>query len=131
VGSESNDDRFIRRSVFFMVTDLCRQMRRERLFPRAFCLRFVYRDNYHTVMAGKLKNPCFFEKPLYRELEVYLNRALKRRTCMKKITLSLSRFSAPFRQLSLFQDSFRMERLAGAFDLVEKRFGKNSLRYGA
>jgi hypothetical protein len=50
---------------------------------------------------------------------------------MKKITLSLSRFSAPFRQLSLFQDSFRMERLAGAFDLVEKRFGKNSLRYGA
>jgi len=131
VSSESNDDRFIRRSFFFMIVDLCRQMRQEQLFPRVFCLKILYQDNYRSVMTGKLKNPSFFEKPLYRELELYLNRALKRRTCMKKLSLSLSHFIAPSCQLSLFQETFRMERLAGVFDLVERRFGRNSLRYGA
>ncbi|KPJ84110.1 MAG: hypothetical protein AMS17_16660 [Spirochaetes bacterium DG_61] len=132
VSSSSNNDRFIQRSFFFMIVDLCRQMREEHLFPRAFFLRVIYQDNYRAVMGGKLREPSFFEKLLYSELVGHLNRALKRRTCIKKIVLSLSHFTTPSLQLSLFHhDGFRMERLAEAFDLVQRRFGKNSLRYGA
>jgi DNA polymerase-4 len=132
VSASSNNDRFIQRSFFFMIVDLCRQMRQEHLFPRAFCLRVIYQDNYRAVMAGRLREPSFFEKLLYSEMVGYLNRALKRRTCIKKIVLSLSHFTTPSLQLSLFHhDAFRMERLAEAFDLVQRRFGKNSLRYGA
>jgi DNA polymerase-4 len=131
VSSNTNDDWFLQRSFFFMIQDLCREMRQDHIFPRIFCLRVIYQDNYRYVMPGKLKNPSFFEKNLYGELAGYLNRALRRRTCIKKIILSFSHFIVPSLQLSLFHDAFLMERLAEVFDGVQSRYGKKYLRYGA
>lgn len=131
VSSDSNDDGILTRHLFSMVLELCTRMRRERLFPRTFCLRVVYQDNYRVTAAGKLNTPSFFEKTLYGELEAHMNRALRRRTCVKKIFLSFSNFIPPSLQLSLFTDSAPTERLADAFDMIQNRFGKKYIRYGA
>jgi DNA polymerase-4 len=131
VSSDSNDDGILTRSLFSMVLDLCTRMRRERLFPRTFCLRVVYQDSYRVTAAGKLNTPSFFEKTLYGELEAHMNRALRRRTCVKKIVLSFSNFITPSFQLSLFTDSASTERLADAFDMIQNRFGKKYIGYGA
>jgi nucleotidyltransferase/DNA polymerase involved in DNA repair len=131
VSSENNDDVHLRRYFFSMILDLCTKMRREYIFPKTFSIRIIYQDNFRHVLSGKLKNPSFFEKNLYRDLIGYLDRALKRRTCVKKILLSFSHFITPSPGLPLFDESFRMEKLAEAFDRVQKRYGKNSLRYGA
>ncbi|KPJ51611.1 hypothetical protein AMJ39_09595, partial [candidate division TA06 bacterium DG_24] len=60
----------------------------------------------------------------------YLNRALKRRTCVKKIILALSHFTEPSCQLSLFHEAHRTSELAKAFDQIRQRFGKKSIGYG-
>lgn len=131
VSSAHNDDGLLRRSFFFIILELCTKMRKEHIFPQTFCIRVIYQDNYRYVLPGKLKNPSFFEKGLYKELLGYLDRALKRRTCIKKIILSFSHFITPSLQLPLFHGACRMEKLAEAFDLIQKKFGKKYIRYGA
>jgi DNA polymerase-4 len=130
VSSESNDDGILRRSFFSMILELCTRMRREYIFPQAFRITVVYQDNYRYVYSGRLKRPSFFEKRLYGELITYLNRALLRRTCMKKIVLSFSHFVPPSLQPALFHNDSRMEKLAGAFDVIQKKLGKKYIRYG-
>ncbi len=131
VSSDSNDDGTLTRHLFSMILELCTLMRRERLFPRTFCLRVVYQDNYRVTAAGKLKTPSFLEKTLYKELEAHMKKALRRRTCVKKIILCFSNFITSSLQLSLFTDSAPTERLADAFDMIQNRFGKKYIRYGA
>jgi len=131
ISTECNDDRGVRRWFFTLVLELCRELREQRVFPARFSLTVVYQDNYRYEHEGKLAAPSFFEGAVYRELLPYLDQALKRRTCIKKLVLSFSRFALPSLQLSLFGDASRMSRLAGAFDLITKRFGKGTIRYGA
>ncbi len=131
ISSENNDDGSIRRYFFDMILELCIQMREEYVFPGAFEIVVVYQDNYRYSYRGRLRNPSFFERWLYKELLFYLNRALRRRTCIKRIVLSFSDFAAPSFQLALFHDTSRMGRLAGAFDLIRKRFGRRVIHYGA
>jgi nucleotidyltransferase/DNA polymerase involved in DNA repair len=130
VSSENNDDERLRRQFFSMVTELCVRMREERLLPGAFSLKVVYQDNYRVSCGGRLANTSSFEKSLYEELVVHLNKALARRTCVKKLLLSFSRLSPHARQLELFQDNLREERLADAFDDLQRRVGKGSLSWG-
>ena len=130
VSSENNDDERLRRQFFSMVTELCVRMREERLLPGAFSLKVVYQDNYRVSCGGRLANTSSFEKSLYEELVVHLNKALARRTCVKKLLLSFSRLSPHARQLELFQDNLREERLADAFDDLQRRVGKGSLFWG-
>ena len=141
VSSESNDDKSVRRQLFAMILDLCAQMREERVVAGRFELAVCYQDNYRYIHKGGVRDPSFFEKSLYDQLIIYLNRALKRRVCIKKIVLSFSHFIPSSLQLALFHDSYqtdsyqadssRMSRLSGAFDLIAKRFGKSLIRYGA
>jgi DNA polymerase-4 len=130
VSSEDNDDGIVRRCFFSMVLDLCTRMREDCVFPRAFHIVFVYQDNYRHTFSGGLKNPSFFEKKLYQDLIVYVNRALERRTCVKKIILSFSRFVPSSLQMSLFRDNSKLEKLTGTFDMIQKKFGKKYIRYG-
>jgi DNA polymerase-4 len=131
ISSECNDDRSVRRWFFTLVLELCRELRKQRVFPARFTLAVVYQDNYRYIHEGRLAAPSFFEGAVYQELLPYLDSALKRRTCMKKLVLSFSHFFLPSLQLSLFGDVSRMSRLAGAFDLITKRFGKGTIQYGA
>jgi DNA polymerase-4 len=131
VSSESNDDKGVRRQLFAMILDLCARMREEGVVAGRFELAVCYQDDYRYTQKGGFKDPSFFERSLYGQIIIYLNRALKRRTCIKKITLSFSHFVPSSLQLALFHDSSRMSRLAGAFDLIAKRFGKSIIRYGA
>ena len=105
-------------------------MRRERVFPQSAKITVVYQDDYRYTTAGKLDQASFYEEQLYRELVFRLNRALKRRTCVKKIILAFSRFTAPSYQLNLFHDIYRTNELARAFDHIRRRFGKKSIGYG-
>ena len=130
ISSERNDDRGVRRWFFTLVLDLCGELREGRVFPTRFGLDVVYQDDYRYTRNGRLVTPSFFEGAVYRELLPCLDRALKRRTCVKKLILSFSHFVAPSLQLSLFKDASRMSRLAGAFDLITERFGKGTIRYG-
>lgn len=130
VNSESNDDGIVRRCFFSMILELCTKMREDCMFPRSFHIGVIYQDNYRYARSGNLKDPSFFEKKLYEDLVIYLNRALARRTCVKKIILTFSHFIPSSLQLPLFGDNVRMERLTGAFDRVQKMFGKKYIRYG-
>jgi DNA polymerase-4 len=131
INHERNDDDLIRRKFFNLILELCEEMRREHVFPRSAKITVVYQDDYRYTTAGKLLHPCFYEEKLYGELVFHLNRALKRRTCVKKIVLAFSRFTAPSLQLSLFHDTYRMSELSKAFDQIRRRFGKKSIGYGA
>jgi DNA polymerase-4 len=131
VSSESNDDQSVRRQLFAMILDLCSQMREERAVAGRFELAVCYQDNYRYTHKGGVRERSFFERSLYDQIIIYLNRALKRRVCIKKIVLSFSHFVPSSLQLALFADSSRMSRLSGAFDLISKRFGKSLIRYGA
>jgi nucleotidyltransferase/DNA polymerase involved in DNA repair len=130
VSSEDNDDGIVRRCFFSMVLELCTKMREDCIFPRAFHIVFIYQDNYRHTFSGSLKNPSFFEKKLYQDLIIYVNRALERRTCVKKIILSFSRFVPSSLQMSLFRDNSKLEKLTGTFDMIQKKFGKKYIRYG-
>ncbi len=130
INHERNDDDLIRRKFFNLVLELCEEMRRERVFPQNAKVTVVYQDDYRYTTAGKLAHASFYEEELYGELVFRLNRALKRRTCVKKIILAFSRFTAPSCQLSLFHDTYRTSELAKAFDHIRRRFGKKSIGYG-
>jgi DNA polymerase-4 len=130
INSEKNDNDLIRRKFFNLVLELCEHMREDHVFPQVARITVVYQDDYRYTTAGKLLHPSFYEEKLYRELVFYLNRALKRRTCVKKILLSFSRFATPSLQLSLFHDTYRTRELVRAFDQIRKRFGKKSIGYG-
>jgi DNA polymerase-4 len=130
VSSESNDDDALRRQFFSTVLALCSRMREERVLPGAFGLKVIYQDDYRRSFGGRLARPSSFEKDLYEALIDHVNQALKRRTCVKKLVLSFSRLVPDARQLELFRDELRAERLAGAFDTLRRRFGKGSIRYG-
>lgn len=130
VNSEDNDDGIVRRYFFSMVLELCTQMREDRVFPRAFHITVIYQDNYRHTFSGHLKNPSFFEKRLYQDLITYVNRALERRTCVKKIILSFSRFVLSSHQMSLFRDNSKLEKITGTFDMIRKKFGKKYIQYG-
>jgi DNA polymerase-4 len=139
VSSENNDDKSVRRRLFDMILDLCVQMREQGVVAGRFELAARYQDDYLYTRRGDFKDPSFFERSVYDQLILYLNRALKRRTCMKKLTLSFSHFLPSSPQLTLFRDGFadgyadgsRMSRLSGALDLIAKRFGNRIIRYGA
>ncbi len=130
VSSEDNDDEAVRRTFFNLVLELCSLMREQRVIPLFAKITVVYQDNYRYVTAGRLKHPSFLEAALYGDLVFYLDRALRRRTCIKKLSLTLSRFSPASQQLSLFSDAPRSGELARAFDGIRKRFGKKSIGYG-
>ena len=130
INHEKNDNELIRRKFFNLILELCEEMRREHVFPQYAKITVVYQDDYRYTTAGKLDQASFYEEQLYRELVFRLNRALKRRTCVKKIILSFSRFTAPSYQLSLFHDIYRTSELARAFDHIRRRFGKKSIGYG-
>ena len=130
VNSEDNDDGIVRRYFFSMVLELCTQMRESRVFPRTFNITVIYQDNYRHTFSGNLKDPSFFEKKLYQDLLIYVNRALERRTCVKKIILSFSRFVPSSIQMSLFHDNSKLEKITGAFDMIQKKFGKKYIQYG-
>jgi DNA polymerase-4 len=130
IDSEHNDDELIRRRFFGLTLELCEQMRRERVFPGTARLTVVYQDDYRYTTAGRLAHPSFYEEELFGELVFHLNRALKRRTCVKKIILALSRFTEPSCQLSLFRDTRRTAELARAFDHIRQRFGRKFIGYG-
>ncbi|MBN2323232.1 MAG: hypothetical protein JXQ30_05820 [Spirochaetes bacterium] len=131
VSSERNDDWSVRRWLFTLVLDLCRELRERRVFPGRFFLTVVYQDDYRHTKEGRLAVPSFFEGEVYRQLLPCLDRALKRRTCVKKLVLTFSCFTACSLQLSLFKDASRPNRLAGAFDRITQRFGGGTIRYGA
>ena len=105
-------------------------MRESRVFPRTFNITVIYQDNYRHTFSGNLKDPSFFEKKLYQDLLIYVNRALERRTCVKKIILSFSRFVPSSIQMSLFHDNSKLEKITGAFDMIQKKFGKKYIQYG-
>lgn len=131
ISSEQNDDRSVRRWFFALVLRLCGELRERYVFPGRFFLSVVYQDDYRYTKEGGLANPSFFERELYRQILPCLDRALQRRTCVKKLVLSFSRFKAPSFQLSLFGDASKLSRLAGAFDRITQRFGRGTIRYGA
>jgi nucleotidyltransferase/DNA polymerase involved in DNA repair len=131
ISSERNDDWSVRRWFFTLVFDLCRDLRELRVFPGRFFLAVVYQDDYRHTKEGRLAAPSFFEGDVYRQLLPCLDRALQRRTCVKKLVLSFSRFRTPSLQFSLFGDASRPSRLACAFDRITQRFGGGTIRYGA
>jgi DNA polymerase-4 len=130
IGSEHNSDELVRRRFFGLVEDLCVRMRRRRLVPGRARIDVVYQDNYRYTTAGSLDISILLEDELYRHLVFHLDRALRRRVLVKKITLSFSRFTRPSVQLDLFSDSARKAELADAFDAIRGRYGQRAIGYG-
>ncbi len=122
-----NDDHMIRRKFFQLALSLCVRMRTENIFPRYFYLQVIYKDDYKFAKSKKLNTPSFIEKRLYKELLPYLEKALKRRTCIKKIVLTFSRFVPAGIQMSVFPDENPDLILCRACDLIREKYGRNAI----
>lgn len=131
IGSDRNDDGQVRRRFFDLVVDLCVQMRGRGVTPGRARIDVLYRDGYRYSTAGVLRGAPCREDELYRRLVFHLDRALRRRTLVEKVSLSFSRLSPPAAQLDLFEEASRRNGLAGAFDAIRGRYGKNAIGYGA
>lgn len=131
IGSDRNDDEQVRRRFFDLVVDLCARMRGRGVAPGRARIDVLYRDGYRYTTAGTLREVPCREEELYRRLVFHLDRALRRRTLVRKITLCFSRLSPPAAQLDLFEEASRKTGLAGAFDAIRSRYGKKAIGYGA
>ncbi|MFH0974770.1 MAG: hypothetical protein V1874_03190 [Spirochaetota bacterium] len=129
LSDEANDDALIRRRFFNLVLELCSDMRMEDIFPLYFDLKIIYKDNYKFAKTRKIAAPTFVDKRLYAALLPYLNEALNRRTCVKKIVLSFSGFIPAVIQESLFGSDDRDLKLCRAFDTIRKKYGKGAIDY--
>lgn len=123
----ANDDPVIRARLFQLVLDMCARMRGENVIPLRFNLRVVYRDDYVFEKGRGLKKPSFLERRVYAEILPHLDRALERRTCLKKVVLKFFDFIPAVDQASLFPDDDRELRLSRAFDSIRERFGKRAI----
>ncbi|MCU0821684.1 MAG: hypothetical protein MUC95_04320 [Spirochaetes bacterium] len=124
-----NDDSIIRRRFFQLVLELCVRMRAGNIIPLRFSMEVVYKDDYTFSREGKLRNPSFVEKRLYAELLPYLEKAIARRTCLRKIVLSFSEFIPAVFQQSLFPEDDREIRLSRALDSIRKRYGRDAIYF--
>jgi DNA polymerase-4 len=124
----ANDDRVIRRKFFHLMLDACVEMRRENIFPLIFALKIIYKDDYEYSRSRGIDNPTFMEKKIYGVLLPYLNDALSRRICIKRIKLSFSDFIPAAIQESLFHDN-RDLNLCRAFDSIRDKFGKRAIYF--
>ncbi|MBN2400927.1 MAG: hypothetical protein JXN64_00865 [Spirochaetes bacterium] len=129
LSDEANDDAVIRRRFFNLVLEMCSDMRRENIFPMYFDLKIIYKDNYRYAKSRKLSVPTFVDKRLYAVLLPYLNEALNRRTCIKKIVLTFSGFIPAVIQESLFDNDDKDLKLCRAFDSIRGKYGKRAIDY--
>ncbi len=127
LGGVPNDDAVIRRRFFQLVLELCVRMRGDNIIPLRFSLEVVYKDDYTFSREGRLRNPSFAEKRLYGEILPHLEKAIARRTCLRKIVLAFSEFIPAVSQQSLFPEDEREIRLSRAFDSIRKKYGRNAI----
>jgi DNA polymerase IV len=125
----ANDDAVIRRRFFNIVFELCSDMRKENIFPLYFDLKIIYKDNYKFAKSKKIAALTFVDKRLYAVLLPYLDDALIRRTCVKKIVLTFSGFIPAVIQESLFGSDDKDLKLCRAFDVIRKKYGKRGIQY--
>jgi DNA polymerase IV len=125
----ANDDALIRRRFFNLVLELCSDMRRENIFPVYFDLKIIYKDNYKYAKSKKIAILTFVDKRLYAVLLPYLDDALIRRTCVKKIVLTFSGFIPAVVQESLFGNDDRDISLCRVFDAIREKYGKKAIDY--
>jgi DNA polymerase IV len=125
----ANDDALIRRRFFNLVLDLCSDMRMENIFPVYFDLKIIYKDNYKYAKSKKIAMLTFVDKRLHAVLLPYLDDALIRRTCVKKIVLTFSGFIPAVTQESLFGNDDRDLNLCRAFDAIREKYGKRGIYF--
>ncbi len=123
----ANDDEMIRRRFFQLLLEMCMRMRKEMVIPLRFYLQVIYKDDYKFSSNRKIQDPTFIERRLYKEILPYLEKALERRICLKKIVVTFSRFIPAVIQASLFPDEDKDLRLCNAFDKIRDRYGKNAI----
>ncbi len=124
----ANDDALIRRRFFNIVLELCSDMRRENIFPVYFDLKIIYKDNYKYAKSRKIAVLTFVDKRLYASLLPYLDDALTRRTCVKKIVLTFSGFVPAAVQETLFGNDEELS-LCRAFDSIRDKYGKRGIYF--
>jgi DNA polymerase IV len=125
----ANDDSLIRRKFFNIVLELCSDMRRENIFPVYFDLKIIYKDNYKYAKSRKIAVLTFVDKRLYAAILPYLDDALTRRTCVKKIVLTFSGFVPAAAQESLFGNDDMELSLCRAFDAIREKYGRRGIGY--
>jgi DNA polymerase IV len=125
----ANDDALIRRRFFSLVLELCSDMRKENIFPVYFDLKIIYKDNYKYAKSKKIATLTFVDKRIYAVLLPYLDDALVRRTCVKKIVLTFSGFIPAVTQESLFGSDDKDLKLCRTFDVIRKKYGKRGIYF--
>lgn len=131
VSSENNDDSTVRHLFLDSLINVCSELRSNDIFPTKFILKIIYQDDYETVFQKKIRTPTFLEKKIYAELLPYLDKALDRRICIKKIILTFHSFVLPFFQHSFFNNDEKQLRLSATFDRIRSRFGIGSITYAS
>ncbi len=124
------DRKDIRMYLLKLSEMVCARARRHGLMGRTVSLTLRYPDFYTFTRQRRMSRPTNDTHTLYRASKRLIS-SIRLRAPLRLIGVSLSGIVDGARQLPLFTEELRREKLLGAMDEINTRFGHSALTWSA
>ncbi len=133
-GEDTNDHLQMERSLYRLVEQAGRQLRRQALAARRVALVLEHTDGIRRIRQTTAKPATANDFTLFTHARRVLGLAWTRRVRLRRMTLVCDRLTYPPAQRLLFEPERRMterqDRLVAAMDRIRRRFGTDALTMG-
>ncbi len=133
-GEDTNDHLQMERSLYRLVEQAGRQLRRQALAARRVALVLEHTDGIRRIRQTTAKPATANDFTLFAHARRVLGLAWTRRVRLRRMTLVCDRLTYPPAQRLLFEPERRMaerqDRLVTAMDRIRRRFGIDALAMG-
>jgi DNA polymerase-4 len=133
-GEDTNDQLQMERSLYRLVEQAGRQLRRQSLAARRIALVLEHTDGIRRIRQATAKPATANDFHLFAHARRVLDLAWTRRVRLRRMTLVCDRLTYPPAQRLLFEPERRMaerqDRLVAAMDRIRRRFGTDALAMG-
>ncbi|WP_372682533.1 hypothetical protein [Desulfosarcina sp.] len=133
-GEDTNDHLQVDRSLYRLVEQAGRQLRRQALAARQIALVLEHTDGVRRIRQTTAKPATNNDFALFAHARRVLDLAWTRRVRLRRMTLVCDRLTYPPAQRLLFEPERRMaerqDRLVAAMDRIRRRFGTDALAMG-
>ncbi len=133
-GEDTNDRLQIERSLYRLVEQAGRQLRRQALAARRIALVLEHTDGVRRIRQTTATPATANDFNLFAHARRVLGLAWTRRVRLRRMTLVCDRLTYPPAQRLLFEPERRMaerqDRLVAAMDRIRRRFGTDALAMG-
>jgi DNA polymerase-4 len=126
---QSNDDERLRPALFRLLAAAGMRLRRQGLAAQGLTLALTYADGRRVQRSVRLMPPLCQDLGLFEQAQKLLAAAHARRVRIGSLSVNLTRLTAPYGQLDLFDNTEQEERLTTALDKVRMRFGPETIVY--